>query len=166
MKYLGSVLMILCLGMLAFGGLAMDASAKQPEGRGPDKIGQSGNSGHGNGGNNGNGSGHNRGAGKYDVGDFLDDAGLVGAGITLEAARRLALDYDLTGYSALPPGIAKNLARGKPLPPGIARKMVPGNMLGKLPVHPGYEWRVAGADLILVSVGTAVVADVLRDVFR
>lgn len=58
-----------------------------------------------------------------------------------------------------------NLARGKPLPPGIAKKMVPGSLLGRLPRHPGYEWRIAGTDLILISVATAVIADILYDVF-
>lgn len=43
--------------------------------------------------------------------------------------------------------------------------MVPGSLLGRLPRYPGYEWRVAGTDLILVAVATAVVADVLYDVF-
>src|SRR5690606_33591050 len=87
------------------------------------------------------------------------------AGITAALAREYALDYGLCGYSTLPPGIRKNLARGKPLPPGIAKKMVPGSLLGRLPRHPGYEWRVAGTDLILISLATAVVADILYDVF-
>ncbi|MGB3836547.1 anti-virulence regulator CigR family protein [Castellaniella sp.] len=90
---------------------------------------------------------------------------LVYAGITAALAHRYALDFGLSGYSALPPGIRKNLARGKPIPPGIAKKMAPGPLLGRLPRYPGYEWRVAGTDLILVAVATAVVADVLYDVF-
>ncbi len=88
------------------------------------------------------------------------------AGISQREARSLATQYGLTGYSNLPPGIQKNLLRGKPLPPGIARKLVPNNMLGRLPVHPGYEWRVAGASLILVSLASNTVADVLQDVFK
>ena len=66
----------------------------------------------------------------------------------------------------MPPGIAKNLARGKPLPPGIAKQYVPGPMLARLPQHPGYEWRVVGSDLVLVGIQTAIVADVLVGVFR
>ena len=93
-------------------------------------------------------------------------AALVYAGITLAEARRLALDYHCTGYSALPPGIAKNLARGKPLPPGIAKKTVPAGLRGHLPHHAGYEWRVAGTDLVLVATATGIVADVLAGVFR
>lgn len=91
---------------------------------------------------------------------------LIGAGITTLAARNLALEHHLTGYQALPPGIQKNLLRGKPLPPGIAKKMVPDAMLKDLPHHPGYEWRVAGSDLILVALTTEVVADVLHEVFK
>lgn len=91
---------------------------------------------------------------------------LARAGISAEAARRLALEAHVTGYRALPPGIAKNLARGKPLPPGIARKTVPSSLLGRLPHHAGYEWQVAGTDLILVAVATDIVAEVLSGVFR
>lgn len=101
--------------------------------------------------------GHHRGS------DAVGD--LVYAGITATLAHGYALDYGLSGYSSLPPGIRKNLARGKPLPPGIAKKMVPGPLLGRLPRYPGYEWRVAGSDLILIAVATAVVADILYDVF-
>jgi len=93
-------------------------------------------------------------------------AGLVTAGITLVAARDLALGSGLTGFAALPPGIAKNLGRGKPLPPGIAKKMVPAAMLARLPVHPGYEWQMVGSDLVLLAIGTAIVTDVLTGVFR
>ena len=64
----------------------------------------------------------------------------------------------------LPPGIAKNLARGKPLPPGIAKKAFPRNII---PVRPG-----AGRDVVFVMVGNHVVAmrngvvvDVMPNVF-
>lgn len=96
--------------------------------------------------------------------DMLGD--LVYAGITAALAREYAADFGLRGYSSLPPGIRKNLARGKPIPPGIAKKVVPSSLLGRLPRHPGYEWRMAGTDLILISVATAVIADILYDVFE
>ncbi len=51
-----------------------------------------------------------------DVGNDVD------ARVSFDHARHLALNYGLTGYDSLPPGIAKNPARGKPLPPGIAKK--------------------------------------------
>ncbi|HCN96600.1 MAG TPA: hypothetical protein DIT59_08055, partial [Leclercia sp.] len=79
--------------------------------------------------------------------------------------RHLALNYGLTGYDSLPPGIAKNLARGKPLPPGIAKKTVPASMLGQLPSYPGYEWRVVGRDLVLIALSTAIVTTIINGVF-
>ena len=131
--------------------------ADPPPGKGnPNKSGQ-GNSGQGN-------SGQGQGNSKNDASNT--GAALVAAGITAVAARNLALNAGVVGYAPLPPGIAKNLARGKPLPPGIAKKYVPGLILGQLPRHEGYEWRVAGSDLILVAIGTAVVADILRNVFQ
>jgi hypothetical protein len=66
----------------------------------------------------------------------------------------------------LPPGIRKNLVRGKPLPPGIANKSVPAAMLAELPQHQGYEWQVVGTDVVLVSIATAVITDVLIDVLN
>jgi len=90
---------------------------------------------------------------------------LISAAIGFDAARRIALDNRYTGYSRLPPGIRKNLARGKPIPPGIAMKTVPGPMLSRLPRYDGYEWRIYGSDLVLVAIATAVIADVLFDVF-
>ncbi|MBL1188575.1 hypothetical protein CIV90_26360, partial [Escherichia coli] len=106
--------------------------------------------GNGNGGGNGPGNrgnhGNNGNNGKHGnkAKDNDGDRGLVSVSISHERARSLALNYGLTGYRSLPPGIAKNLARGKPLPPGIAKKMVPSSMLHDLPYYPGYEWRIAG----------------------
>ncbi|MCW2270829.1 hypothetical protein D3C77_06590 [compost metagenome] len=68
-------------------------------------------------------------------------------------------DYWSPG-SALPPGIQKNLARGKPLPPGIAKKL-DGRLLGRLPHYDGYEWQQAGTDLILVAIATGIIYEVL-----
>lgn len=65
---------------------------------------------------------------------------------------------------ALPPGIQKNLARGKPLPPGIAKKL-DGRLLGHLPHYDGYEWQQAGTDLILVALATGLIYEVLTGVF-
>jgi hypothetical protein len=52
-----------------------------------------------------------------------------------------------------------------PLPPGIAKKYPPGPLLARLPPRPGYEWVLVGRDVLLVSLATAVVVDVLRDAF-
>jgi hypothetical protein len=76
--------------------------------------------------------------------------------------------FDRHSYGAqrLPPGIAKNLARGKPLPPGIAKKRLPGDLLAGLPRHPGYDYVLAGTDVLLIEVATNVVVDILRGVVR
>ena len=95
-----------------------------------------------------------------------DIGGLVSVSIGSGDARRIAERHGYVGYAPLPPGIRKNLARGKPLPPGIAKKMVPGPMLRELPVYAGHEWRVAGDDLILVSLGSGLVVEVMGDIFR
>lgn len=172
--------------------LTSGARAAPPEGKGQGHGGGNphgkGNKGQGNsGGKSGKGNsgkaGHDDRRASYDAHgrnrEYFDDhrddrgrlrggdsyAGLVYAGITASVARRYASDYGLGGYSSLPPGIRKNLARGKPLPPGIAKKIAPGPLLGRLPRYDGYEWRVAGTDLVLIAIGTAVVADILYDVF-
>ena len=89
----------------------------------------------------------------------------ISAGITTREARQLAAQHGLTGLKPLPPGIRKNLARGKPLPPGIEKTRMPAGFIGQLPRHENYEWRRAGADLVLVASGSLVVADLLEGVF-
>lgn len=69
----------------------------------------------------------------------------------------------LAPASALPPGIQKNLARGKPLPPGIAKQM-DSRLLGHLPRYEGYEWQQAGRDVILVAIATGIVYEILDNV--
>lgn len=105
---------------------------------------------------------------KRDAGNEDDAQALVHAGITVEAVRRIMGETGVPrdGYKPLPPGIRKNLARGKPLPPGIAKRYPPQAMIGRLPRHQGYEWVVAGADLVLVQIATRVVADILVRVFE
>lgn len=68
-------------------------------------------------------------------------------------------------WTGLPPGIAKNVARGKPLPPGIAKKLSP-QMLATLPHREGYEYAQVGADIVLIETATRLVIDVLKDVFN
>jgi hypothetical protein len=68
-------------------------------------------------------------------------------------------------WMGLPPGIAKNVARGKPLPPGIAKKLSP-QMLATLPQRQGYEYAQVGADVVLIETATRLVVDVLKDVFN
>ncbi|UVE19129.1 RcnB family protein [Pseudomonas sp. LS44] len=71
---------------------------------------------------------------------------------------------DLIGpVKGLPPGIQKNLARGKPLPPGIAKRF-DSRLNGKLPHYDGYEWQQAGADAVLVTIATGIIYEVLHNV--
>lgn len=88
-------------------------------------------------------------------------------GVPPERARRFAHEEGMRGYQPLPPGVRRNLMRGHALPPGLAMRRVPPPMLQRLPPpRPGYEWRVAGTDLVLVAVSTAIVADILVNVFQ
>jgi hypothetical protein len=68
------------------------------------------------------------------------------------------------GRNGLPPGIAKNLARGKPLPPGIAKQHLPDALQSKLPPAPtGYERLVLDGRVLLVEIATQVIHDILSD---
>jgi Ni/Co efflux regulator RcnB len=64
----------------------------------------------------------------------------------------------------LPPGIQKKLARGGSLPPGIAKQYLPEGLVNQLPPPPhGYERRIVGNDVLLVSIDTGVIADIITD---
>ena len=69
------------------------------------------------------------------------------------------------GNKGLPPGIAKNLQRGKPLPPGIAKQVLPIALVNILPPPPpGFERVMLSGKVLLVEVATQVIHDVLEDV--
>lgn len=68
-------------------------------------------------------------------------------------------------HQALPPGIAKNLARGKPLPPGIAKRQLPEGLAVQLPRRTGVEVAVFGDRIVLLE-ASGLVVDVLEAVFR
>ncbi|MEQ8328607.1 MAG: anti-virulence regulator CigR family protein [Parvibaculum sp.] len=79
---------------------------------------------------------------------------------------RIIRDYFSTTpaeVKPLPPGIAKNLARGKPLPPGIAKRYLPRDLSSRLPVRADCERLIAGDDVLLVSLATGVIVDILTD---
>ena len=95
-----------------------------------------------------------------------DAGGLVSVNISVGDARLWVREAGVRErYADLPPGIRKNLARGKPLPPGIAKRLPPPALQQRLPQYPGYEWQVVGKDLVLVAVTSLVVAAVLQSVF-
>ena len=65
----------------------------------------------------------------------------------------------------LPPGIARNLTRGKPLPPGIAKKYLPEGLRQLLPAPPhGYERIIVDGKVLLVEIATRVIHDILADI--
>ncbi len=163
--------------MLSLSFVAAPVLANPGNGNGNGNSGKYGNQGNankgnkGNKGNNGNGNKGNKGNAGQNKAYSVEPRKNYGkpdrveSDISFSGARRLAMDHGLTGYRALPPGIAKNLARGKPLPPGIAKKAVPGSMLGQLPYYPGYEWQIVGNDLVLIALSTAVVTAIINGVF-
>jgi Ni/Co efflux regulator RcnB len=89
-------------------------------------------------------------------------------GITIEEAVVRAIFREeralLDTQSSLPPGIRKNLARGKPLPPGLAKRF-DSRVNARLPQYPGYEWQQIGRDAVLVAVTTGVVEAILGNIF-
>jgi len=95
----------------------------------------------------------------------------ITAGVTLtvgqrESIRSYYVAHPQPDAGALPPGIRKKLARGKPLPPGIAKKMAPADLVRTVAVPAGYEVVEAGLDVLLVEVATGIIHDILMDVVR
>jgi hypothetical protein len=66
----------------------------------------------------------------------------------------------------LPPGIAKNLARGKALPPGIAKKAFPNDLVRGLGsrVRPGVTFTIAGDRVVALKDGKVI--DLIEGLFR
>jgi Ni/Co efflux regulator RcnB len=138
------------------------AQAAKPEGKGKPEQSQNAK---GNSGKSDDNGGHDDHGGKSDGRKGHDGKDLRYAGISRDDARRYADQYRVGGTKPLPPGIRKNLARGKPIPPGIAMTRLPQGYLDRLPRYPGYEWRGYGSDLVLVDALSNVIADVILDAF-
>jgi hypothetical protein len=67
------------------------------------------------------------------------------------------------GRKTLPPGIAKNLQRGKPLPSGIAKQVLPIGLIDLLPPPPrGFERIEVAGKILLVEIATKVIHDILE----
>lgn len=116
----------------------------------------------------GNGKGHGQGQQQPGNSGGKHGPGTRHGGPSIDRGHVLGILDDYRDYwganPALPPGIQKNLARGKPLPPGIAKKL-DGRLLGQLPRYQGYEWKQVGVDLILVAVATGLIYEVLEGAF-
>jgi hypothetical protein len=65
---------------------------------------------------------------------------------------------------ALPPGIAKKLARGKPLPPGIAKRSLPQELVAELPTKEGFKISIFGDRIVLLE-ASGLVVDILAGIF-
>ncbi len=65
---------------------------------------------------------------------------------------------------ALPPGIARNLARGKRLPPGIAKRQIPSALQAQLPTRVGIEVSIFGDRIVLLE-ASGLVVDILDGIF-
>ena len=81
---------------------------------------------------------------------------------------RITKYYSATPFpvTTLPPGVARNVLRGKPLPPGVAKVVLPAGLVSQLPAYPGYQYVAVGRDVVLVNSSTNVVADVLSNVLH
>lgn len=100
------------------------------------------------------------------IGNAPPSASTQGAGISTEAARALAEATGAVGQPPVPSHQRRRLVRGKPLPSDVQFHRPPAEMLLKLPVHRGFEWRVVGWDLVLIRQVSAVVNDIVFDVFK
>lgn len=93
----------------------------------------------------------------------------VSVEIFSRAERQLFRDYFAQHefeVRPLPPGIARNLARGKPLPPGIAKRQLPTNLAARLPTRTGVEVEVTiFGDRIVLLEASGLVVDILEGVF-
>ena len=118
---------------------------------------------------NGNGRGHGGGGGHR--AEVEATANVMGVEVTLSADMRNEIQSfyaarPASNAESLPPGIRRNLARGKPLPPGIAKKVAPADLRSRVRLREGYELVEVGLDVFLVEVATNMIHDVLMDVIR
>ena len=89
----------------------------------------------------------------------------VGFSIT---ERQIIVEFFAThrqAAEALPPGIAKNLARGKRLPRGIAKRPIPSGLQAQLPARVGVEVSIFGDRIVLLQ-ASGVVVDILEGILR
>ena len=111
----------------------------------------------------------------YPASHPLTAAPVAGAAVAFSAAeiQIIRAYYEANGYrdngkgkyKSLPPGIAKNLQRGKRLPPGIAKRALPYDLQSRLPQPPnGYGRFVVAGKILLVELGTQIVRDILTDI--
>ena len=67
----------------------------------------------------------------------------------------------------LPPGQAKKWRMGRPLPADVVVYDLPPPLVVKIGIPPaGYKYVRAGADILMIAVGTKVVVDAINDLGR
>jgi hypothetical protein len=82
--------------------------------------------------------------------------------------RQIVAEFFTTHHQeveALPPGIARNLARGKRLPPGIAKRQIPSALQAQFPTRVGIEVSIFGDRIVLLE-ASGLVVDILDGIFR
>lgn len=80
--------------------------------------------------------------------------------------REFYASHTQPGVETLPPGIRRNLARGKPLPPGIAKRVPPQDLRSRIRIPERFEIVEVGLDVFLVEAATGLIHDVLMDVIE
>jgi Ni/Co efflux regulator RcnB len=71
------------------------------------------------------------------------------------------------GNGCMPPGQAKKWAVGRPLPADVRYYPLPRDLEMRLrPAPPGYRYVQVAGDVLMIAVGTAMVADALTDLMR
>ena len=87
------------------------------------------------------------------------------AGTSRANSGGMSMGMGMGGPSAMPPGIVRNLTRGKPLPPGIAKQVLPAALQSILPPAPaGHERIIVAGKILLVAIATHVIVDVITDI--
>jgi hypothetical protein len=127
----------------------------------PSLLADQGNSQGRGGGNSGGNSGKSGNSGGTDVN--------IAVTLFTDSDRTTFRDYFSTHKivaQTLPPGIAKNVARGKPLPPGIAKKALPADLVRALGSRAGtgITFSIVGDRVVAVRAGNVI--DLLDAVFR
>lgn len=66
----------------------------------------------------------------------------------------------------MPPGQAKQWARGQPLPGGVVTYGLPPHILAQITVPVGYQFVRVANDVLLMAVGTRLIVDAIADLGR
>jgi hypothetical protein len=66
----------------------------------------------------------------------------------------------------MPPGQAKQWAKGRRLGPEVIFHNLPPDIYGRLHVPAGYRYVRVGADILMIAIGTGMVVDAVEDLMR